>query len=242
MVQRFITQYQGSSFPTLIKTEGGHHYVLKMRGSGNGPVSLLSEYIANKTAHLLGWPVPDVYWVQIRENFPWTFGTDEFDDIVVKSYGWNLGIQYIEGAIAIPLNSVDFEAEQLLDKVYSLDLFFMNLDRTSMSSNFLKDPQGKIWVIDHGALLLFHAPSKSQSTLYQNHFFLEQYPTMAFDFNRTLLNPDLFINTLAQIPAQILTESGFTQEALFGLIQDRISALTELLGYRLGTVMNYHKP
>ena len=53
----------------------------------NAAVSLLSEFIANKVANKLNWPVTDVDWIYLPDNFPWIFGTDEFDDIVQKSYG-----------------------------------------------------------------------------------------------------------------------------------------------------------
>ena len=68
---------------------------------------------------MLGWPVPDVAWIDIPQDFPWTFGTDEFDDIVQKSYGWNLGIAYIPDATPMGLPQIDLSDSLLLNRIYT---------------------------------------------------------------------------------------------------------------------------
>lgn len=196
-----------------------------MRGSGNGAISLVSEYIANRVTHLLGWPVPDVAWIYIEDGFPWVFGTDEFDDILVKSYGWNLGIEYIEQAVPLKTGEHIGMDPVLPDIIYTIDLFFMNVDRTRMAGNFIRDAEGKTWVIDHGQLMLFQPVSLPGLKLFPTHCFYEQYKNRAFRYKKELHNIPLFRQVVNEIPEKLLPETSFTKTALLSLIERRIFQL-----------------
>jgi len=87
---KFIETYPGSSFPTRSQTTDGEMCVVKMRGAGNGAVALLSEFVVNRLASRAGLSVPDVSIIDIADNHPWDFGSDEFDDLLQKSSGPNL--------------------------------------------------------------------------------------------------------------------------------------------------------
>ena len=226
ILKTFIKQYTGSSFPTLIETENGNKYILKMRGAGNAAISLFSEFIANKVANKLNWPVPDVDWVFIPNNFPWIFGTDEFDDIVQKSYGWNLAIEYVPCAIQAGLTSVETADEVLLSRIYTLDLFFINLDRTETASNLLRDERGKIWIIDHGSLGLFQSISDTKKELFSNHIFHKMLQNKKILYDQVLNDNKLFLETIDLIPDSIILEAGFTKETLLKHIIGRINQLS----------------
>ena len=227
VLKTFIKQYTGSSFPALIETGSGTRYVLKMRGAGNGALSLLSEFVANKVASKLKWPVPDVEWVDIPNNFPWVFGTDEFDDIVQRSYGWNLAIEYIPYAIQADLHSIETAPQNFLNKIYTLDLFFMNVDRTETSGNLLIDDLGKIWIIDHGSLGLFQSTNTAGKELFSNHIFRRMLQTKDLAYDYTLSDNILFSEVIELIPDSIISESGFTKESLQKRIADRMKQLAE---------------
>ena len=153
--QQFHELFVGSSFPTLITTSTGKKVILKMKGCGNGMINLLNEFIANRVAHFLGWPVPDARFIHIRDDHPWQFGTDEFDDILTRSAGTNLAIDLIDGATLLAADEYATLPEDLLSQIYILDLFFMNIDRAQSSHNLLRDAAGQISTVDHGSLLLF---------------------------------------------------------------------------------------
>ncbi len=221
-LKRFIKQYSGSSFPTLIETEGGGEYILKMRGSGNGSLSLLSEFIANSVTSQLGWPVPSVEWVSIPENFPWTFGTDEFDDIVQKSYGWNLGIEYIRDARQLRAKDIDLSDNILLNSIYTLDVFFINVDRTDSSCNLLTDFENRTWLIDHGSLALFHGLEKCGYGLFDNHILHDVIKTAIMNYRMDLHNVNLFQKAIELVPDSILVGSKFSKRSLLELIKARI--------------------
>ncbi len=65
---------------------------MKFSGAGPGARSLLTEYVATALAGRLGLPVPSTRTLYLPPQFPWQIGTDEFDDLVQRSAGWNLGI------------------------------------------------------------------------------------------------------------------------------------------------------
>lgn len=81
---RFIETYRGSSFPTRTETVDGQSCVIKMSGAGNGSAALLSEFIVNRITCRVGVATPDAYIIDIPDDYPWNFGTDEFYDIVRK--------------------------------------------------------------------------------------------------------------------------------------------------------------
>ena len=152
-LKRFIQRFPGSSIPSLIECTDGQRLVLKMKGAGNGTQSLAAEFIVNQTAQALGWPVPAAQAVLIPEGFPWEFGTDEFDDILQKSYGVNLGLEYLGDCQPLDASEVLGLPAEFLSQLATLDAFFLNYDRLPKSRNVLRDLTGKEWLIDHGSCL-----------------------------------------------------------------------------------------
>jgi len=150
-LKRYLHRFPGSSLPVEIETTDGQRLVLKMKGAGNGTQSLLAEFIVNRAAVAMGWPVPDAVAVRIPAGFPWEFGTDEFDDIVQKSYGVNLGLQYLGPCQALDAEALKKVSPKLLGEMATLDALFLNYDRSAKSGNILADLSGKTWFIDHGS-------------------------------------------------------------------------------------------
>lgn len=224
-LKRFIEQYRGSSFPTLIETESGKFFVLKMIGSGNGVSSLIAEFIANNIANKLGWNVPISEWIIIPTDFPWNFGTDEFDDIVQKSYGYNLGIKFIPNAQIIDKTKLFESIKIYQDIIFTLDLFFLNYDRTMLSINFMFDESNELYIIDHGSLGIFDGFKLDSTELVKNHIFLAAECDFKPKFKYEILNIDIFKNIIDLIPNQVIEKSNFTKESLFQIIQKRIEIL-----------------
>ena len=86
----------------------------------------------------------------LPEGFPWMAGTDEFDAMLQRSAGWNLGIAYIEGARpAVPEDLVPGPA---LAAIAASDCFLHNVDRTARNPNLLV-ASGTLRAIDYDACL-----------------------------------------------------------------------------------------
>jgi hypothetical protein len=157
VLERFIRRFPGSSIPAEIETTDGGRWVIKMKGAGNGVQSLAAEFLVNRSALALGWPVPTVCTIEIPQGFPWTFGTDEFDDILQKSYGLNLGLQYLGDCTPLDGPTVLALPPAFLSQMATLDAFFLNYDRLPASRNTLRDPAGRDWLCDHGSCLFLDA-------------------------------------------------------------------------------------
>ena len=102
MVQRLArierVLQSGSTFPSLVTSESGRRYVLKLAGAGPGTRSLATEYVALKLAEHLGLNVPAPELIEVPRQFPWQTGTDEFYETVQRSAGWNLGVTFVPNA------------------------------------------------------------------------------------------------------------------------------------------------
>lgn len=211
---RFIETFRGSSFPTLSETADGERLVIKMRGAGNGAGALLSEFLVNRFAHLCGLPVPDVRIVQIAPDHPWEFGTDEFDDLLQRSPGSNLGICWIPGAAQLTAEQARALPEEFISQVVTLDLVFANLDRSAASCNLLLDPAGRRWIIDHGGCrFLFRRAVTPAASLPGDHIFRGREDL----FDMTWLKPltrAWVEEALAEVPDSWLREEGFSREEM----------------------------
>lgn len=148
-VKRLVRRLPGSSLAAEAETHEGPTVVLKLWGAGNGPLSLMAELLVNRAAAALGWPVPQADVVHLAPDHPWELGTDEFDDVLQRSPGENLGLQFVPDAHPVP-KGFDWPAT-FRDRVCTLDAAFLNYDRTRASANVLQTPEGTLWVIDHGA-------------------------------------------------------------------------------------------
>lgn len=227
-IKTFEQQYRGGSFPVRIVADDGKQYVLKMKGAGNGAQSLVQEFIVNRSAAQLGFQVPNVHIIQIPQNFPWEFGTDEFDDIVQKSYGANLGIDYIAGAEPLAeLSQIPSESE-FLNQMLAIDLFFRNFDRTAQSMNILIDASGMRWLIDHGSCQFLDSHRRENT---------DQLPTNHFFFGHTLQDTTWlakfiefdFQSVLQEIPDTWLAEIHTTASDIALAIECRKRVFAEAL-------------
>lgn len=214
-LRSFLQTYRGSSFPTKAELSNDQTVVVKMKGSGNGTSSLLAEFIVNRLAARVQLPVPDVSAIIIPEDFPWTFGTDEFDDIVQKSYGVNLGIEFLPDAEV--LKDWSKLSSEELDAMAAIDLLFHNVDRTPQSMNILKDRSGRIWFIDHGSCIFLRS-IKPPDALPKDRVETRRWV-------RSLSEEKLLHETLMDIPEVWLEEESLRPEHVIQSVYRRARAL-----------------
>lgn len=143
---------EASTSPALVETGDGRRWVMKFAGSGPGPFGLLTEWLALGIAHALGAPVPPARPLLLPEGFPWMAGTDEFDAMLQRSYGWNLGIGFVPDARPVAMAEVPDLDPAPLDAIAWSDALLQNVDRTSRNPNLLI-ADGRLWAIDYDACL-----------------------------------------------------------------------------------------
>jgi hypothetical protein len=83
---------------------------------------------------------------------PWQVGTDEFDSMLQRSWGWNLGISLIPDARPVPVSEIGGFAPADLDAIARADAILQNVDRTARNPNLLES-RGRLWAIDYDACL-----------------------------------------------------------------------------------------
>lgn len=141
---------QASTSPALVETGDGARFVLKFSGAGPGPFGLLTEYLALGIARAFAAPVPAARPLFLPEGFPWMAGTDEFDAMLQRSAGWNLGIAFLEDAR--PARPDGLGPDTALAAIAASDCFLQNVDRTARNPNLLV-AAGTLRAIDYDACL-----------------------------------------------------------------------------------------
>ncbi len=153
----------GGSVPGVVEADDLGTYVLKFTGSAQGVKALVAEIIVGELARRLGLRFPEL----VLARFDPAIGADEphqeVQDLLQASAGLNLGMDFLPGAVDFtPDVAAVFPVDPLeAGRVVWLDALTVNVDRTVHSSNLMIWPTfgtapPKLWLIDHGAALVFH--------------------------------------------------------------------------------------
>ncbi len=152
---RYVTPLrEGGSLPGLMEADDLGTYVVKWRGAGQGVKVLVAEVICGELARALDLPVPALVTVDVVPELAVGEPDVEVQDLLQRSAGRNLGIDYLPGAL-------DFEAgvgsvdPVLAGRVLWFDALVGNVDRSWRNPNMLFW-HGRLQLIDHGAALTFH--------------------------------------------------------------------------------------
>jgi hypothetical protein len=153
---RYVTPLrEGGSLPAVCETDDGRLFVVKLRGAGQGTRALIAELVAGELARAFGLAVPEIALVEVDAQLAASERDPEIQDLLRASAGINLGLEFLPGALMFdPAADGPVEAG-LAGRVVALDAYVMNVDRTPRNPNLLVH-RGAIWLIDHGASLIWH--------------------------------------------------------------------------------------
>ncbi len=180
--------------------------------------------VVGELARALGLRFPELVLVHFDPATGAHEPHQEVQDLLHASAGLNLGMDYLPGAKDFtPETAAAFDVDPLeAGRIVWLDALTVNVDRTTHSSNLMVWPTlgiapPRLWLIDHGAALVFH------------HRWDLSAPEKAYDFRRHALGryaPDtraadaelaprvterLLREVLAEVPdAWLEVEAGFT--------------------------------
>jgi hypothetical protein len=159
---RYVTPLrEGGSLPAIIEADDDGMYVLKFRGAGQGPKALIAELISGEIGRALGLPVPEIVFVELDADLARTEPDPEIHDLILASAGSNLALDYLPGSVAFdPI--VHAPDPDLASRVVWFDAYVTNVDRTARNTNILMWHR-RLWLIDHGATLVFHHAPDWQS-------------------------------------------------------------------------------
>jgi hypothetical protein len=237
-VTRYIAPLrEGGSLPALAEADDGCKYVVKFRGAGHGTRMLIAELVGSLVAGELGFAVPETVFVDLDEAFGRTEGDEEIQDLLKASRGLNLGQFFLSGAFTFDPAAVRLDA-RTASRIVWLDAFLTNVDRTVQNPNMLMW-HDRLWLIDHGASLLFHhswtdwrEKALTPFTFIKHHVLLPSASELAeADCElRAMLTPEKIGEIVATIPDDWLTwaEPGETPNDLRCVYR---TYLTERLGH-----------
>ncbi|MFI2433000.1 HipA family kinase [Streptomyces sp. NPDC018693] len=161
---RYVTPLRsGGSVPAVVEADDLGTYVVKFTGSAQGHKSLVAEVIVGELARALGLRFPELVLVHFDPVIAAHEPHQEVRDLHLASGGVNLGMDHLPGARDFtPQVARTFRVDPLeAGRIVWLDALTANVDRTVHSSNLMIWPTfgtvpPRLWLIDHGAALVFH--------------------------------------------------------------------------------------
>jgi hypothetical protein len=152
---RYVTPLrEGGSLPGLMEADDLGTYVVKWRAAGQGVRVLVAEVVCGELARALALPVPALVTVDVAPELAVGEPDPEVQELLQRSAGRNLGLDYLPGALDLEAGVADVDPE-LAGRVLWFDALVGNVDRSWRNPNMLIW-HGRLQLIDHGAALTFH--------------------------------------------------------------------------------------
>lgn len=123
--------------PVLVETTSGAKCVVKWKGTGDGPLAIATDWICLHLARLAGIPVPTPHLIRITPDLA-TEGQDpEINELIVKSLGINLAVEFLEGAVPYKPDQLGLVDSDLKRRIYCFDVLLLNIDRIDFNPNIV---------------------------------------------------------------------------------------------------------
>ncbi|MDT0343857.1 HipA family kinase [Streptomyces litchfieldiae] len=214
---RYVTPLrEGGSLPGIVEADDLGTYVMKFTGAGQGRKSLVAEVICGGLARRLGLRVPELVRMTLDPVIGLAEPDQEVQELLKASGGLNLGMDFLPGSLGFDPLAFQVSAEEA-GRVVWFDALVNNVDRSWRNPNLLVW-HGDLWLIDHGAALIWHhnwpAATASAARPYDasDHALAPFGPDLAAaaaDLG-PLVTDDLLAETLADVPDEwLVDEPGF---------------------------------
>ena len=158
----------GSSQPALVDANDGKRYVVKWKCTGEGPAALATDWITLRLAKAAGIPIPHSSCILVEPSLGSTTRNGELRDVIHRSMGINLAIEYLPESTVYTVNDKQEVEESLRRRIFLFDLLMVNVDRIDSNPNMLIS-KGKLYCIDFSASMavksLITGNSVSESAL-----------------------------------------------------------------------------
>ncbi|UCM86685.1 HipA family kinase [Streptomyces marincola] len=219
--ETFATRYvtplrEGGSLPGIVEAEDLGTYVMKFTGAGQGRKSLVAEVICGGLARRLGLRVPELVCLELDPVIGLSEPDQEVQQLLKSSAGTNLGMDFLPGSIGFDPLAFGVDAAEA-GRVVWFDALVNNVDRSWRNPNLLVW-HGDLWLIDHGAALIWHhnwptaAASAARPYDASDHALAPFGPDVAAAAAELapLVTEETLAGTLADVPdAWLADEPGF---------------------------------
>ncbi|WP_059008335.1 HipA family kinase [Streptomyces specialis] len=157
--ETFATRYvtplrEGGSLPGIVEADDLGTYVMKFTGAGQGRKSLVAEVICGELARRLGLRVPELVRMRLDPVIGLGEPDQEVQELLKASGGLNLGMDFLPGSLGFDPLAYEVGAAEA-GRVVWFDALVNNVDRSWRNPNLLVW-HGDLWLIDHGAALIWH--------------------------------------------------------------------------------------
>ncbi|HUB29643.1 MAG TPA: HipA family kinase [Terracidiphilus sp.] len=229
---------EGGSLPAIVEADDLGMYVVKFRGAGQGPRSLIAELIAGEIGRALGLRVPELIFIEIDAYLGRNEPDAEIRQLLQSSQGINLALDYLPGSVMFDLAAQDLADPEEISLLVWFDAFVLNVDRTARNANLLVWHR-KLYPIDHGAALYVHHDwatmgSKAASPFpeIKAHILLPRATKFeqAAATAHTRLSTKVFEDIVAQIPSDWLgsipgdSSAAHLRAEYLGFLSQRLAA------------------
>lgn len=128
---------QGSSVPVLALASDGKQYIVKWSAGHEASAGILTDFLVNRILRPACSFLPDVRFIEIDADVVVHPVHEEVRDLVVFNRGFNLALDYIEGAVEWKYEDGWHGSDAQRALLFLVDLLFLNIDRTQENPNIL---------------------------------------------------------------------------------------------------------
>ncbi|GAA0437268.1 HipA family kinase [Streptomyces luteireticuli] len=237
---RYVTPLrEGGSLPGIVEADDLGTYVMKFTGAGQGRKTLVAEVICGRLARALGLRVPELVGIQLDPVIGRAEPDPEVQGLLKASGGLNLGMDYLPGALGFDPLAFETDAAEA-GRVVWFDALVGNVDRSWRNPNLLVW-HGALWLIDHGATMIWHhnwpsAPAAAAKPYDASDHVLATFAPDLAGAAAALaprVTEELLTEVLADVPDEWLAdEPGFTgpdavRRAYVEVLRDRAATVGE---------------
>lgn len=152
---RYITPLrEGGSLPGLVEADDFGTYVMKFTGAGQGRKTLVAEVVCGELARRLGFRMPRLVTIDLDPVLGLGEPDQQVQELLRSSGGTNLGMDFLSGALGFDPLAFAVSAEEA-GRIVWFDALVNNVDRSWRNPNLLMW-QGDLWLVDHGATMIWH--------------------------------------------------------------------------------------
>ncbi|WP_411097140.1 HipA family kinase [Streptomyces sp. 020-2-3H-GM] len=152
---RYVTPLrEGGSLPGIVEADDLGTYVMKFTGAGQGRKTLVAEIICGELGRRLGLRVPELVTMELDPVIGLAEPDEEVQELLRASGGLNLGMDYLPGSFGFDPLAYEVGAGEA-GRIVWFDALINNVDRSWRNPNLLVW-HGDLWLIDHGATMIWH--------------------------------------------------------------------------------------
>ncbi|SEG95877.1 hypothetical protein SAMN05216223_13517 [Actinacidiphila yanglinensis] len=231
---RYVTPLrEGGSVPGVVEADDLGTYVVKFSGAAQGRKALVAEVIAGELGRRLGLRVPEL----VRFDFDPVIGLgepdEEIQDLLKSSGGLNLGMDFLPGSLGFDPLVFAMDPEEA-SRIVWFDALIANVDRSWRNPNMLVWHRN-VWLIDHGASLIWHHNWKSARTASAKPYDATDHALSRFSPEPAAVAPELASRVTEALLTEVtalVPDEWLLDEPGFDTPDDVRAAYRELLGAR----------